>query len=716
MKPKKLSALLAALLVTAPVMPLATTESAFAATKLTAPTDVLLQPDRTVTWKTVANASGYSVKVYEAVTDKLIGERNVYNGTAKYALNDLLMQNGTYYARVTALGNSFTYTNSAESARSNTLTVSIKMTLPAPAQPTLTSEGLVTWPTGTNNGYLLSVYHAPSNTLVGSRLLNKDSTSADISPLIPALGNYYVKLLAKGDAATMEDSAESNASNAVELKPALRLTAPTTLALTEKRIATWNGVEGNNGYRISVYSAGINAIVGFLQAPKDSTQVDVSSLIRSTGNYYIRIQTLGANNSSSEDSASSASIQYFIEDNLYVVPQDKLTATTVTTDYAVHTDLQVERDTVLAELVADKSFTSMLVPVKVDSSDLSVQVQGQLALQLLSNSSSAKLRIHTSIGELTLPVQEIADMAHARSLNLADYTVQVDLKQTAAARPSEYETIPLQLSLSLVDKNKQAVSIVDSKSYLTLTIPVPGAKSSDLKTLSGVRLTDTFEPVPTLFRQNADGNISASFRYRGTATFAVKKKQIGFPDVLSGHYAKESIESLAAKSVIQGFEDNTFRPQATVTRAQFAAMLVKALGIKEDTSAVSAFTDVTTDKWYSSVVNTAYQAQLLSGRGGGIFAPEDLITAQEMATMVTTALRYAEFTKTLSSEQQTEHLMQLPNSDGLFAYALAPIALCIEENILTGPTFNTFNATKPADRAMAADMLYRMLKTVKFIN
>ncbi|ARU62163.1 hypothetical protein CBW65_14995 [Tumebacillus avium] len=715
MTQKKISALLAALLLAAPAVPLAQTESAYAASKLAAPTDVLLQPDRTVTWKAVENSSGYTVKVYDAA-DKLIAERHAGYGTTKYALSDLLLQNGTYYARVTALGNTYSYTNSDESARSNTLTVSVKMTLPAPAQPTLSGTGLVSWTAGTNNGYVLNVYHSPSNTLVGSKPLSKDAVSADVTGLIPALGLYYVKLIAKGDGTTMEDSPESTASGTQEIKPALRLTAPTTLELTEKRLATWSGVEGNNGYRVSVYQAGTQAVVGFLQAPKDSTQLDLSSLIHATGAYYIRVQTLGANNNSSDDSVQSAAKDYFIEPNLYVVPQDKLTLTTVTTDYAVHTDVQVADDAVLAELAADKTLHHLLVPVKADSADMSVQVQGKIAQQLLSNSALAKLRLNTVLGQLSIPVQEIADMAHDKGINLADHTVQFDLKQLAAARPSDYETVPLNIAVKLVDANKQETAVTDSSAYLTLTVPVPNAKASDMKSLSGVRLTETFEPVPTLFSVNTDGSISAELRYRGTATFAVKKKTVSFPDVLSSHYAKDSIESLAARSIIAGFEDGTFRPQQTVTRAQFAAMLVKALGIKEDTSAVSVFTDVAADKWYSSVVNTAFEAKLLTGRGNGIFAPEDLITAQEMATMVTTALRYAEFTKTLDEEQISNRLVTLANTTGMFAYARAPLALCIEEGILTGPTFNSFKATKPADRAMAADMLYRMLKTVNFIN
>ncbi|MFD2170960.1 S-layer homology domain-containing protein [Tumebacillus lipolyticus] len=719
MTKKKISALLAALLLTTSAVPMIGAESAYAATQLAAPTEVLLQPDRTVTWKAVDQASSYKINVYDASNDKLIGERTASYGSTKYALNDFLLQNGTYYVRMIAIGNSYTHTNSEQSAKSNTLTISIKMTLPAPETPVLSPEGLVTWKAGTNNGYVLNLYHAPSQTLVASKTLDKDVTSTDITSLIPALGSYYVKLIARGDSSKMEDSLESSASNARELAPAKRLSAPGSMSLTEKRLAKWDAVEGNNGYRITVYQAGTHAIVGFLQAPKDATQLDLSNLIRTSGEYYIRIQTLGANNSSSEDSAQSASVEYVLEDNLYVVPQDSMTVTTVTTDYALHTDVQVNEASVLGELSANSTLYNMLVPVKAEGADLSVQVHGKIVEQLLRHAKSSELRVRTPIGSLSIPAQQIALMAQARSLTLADHSIEFVLKQTAAARPSDFETTPLQLGIKLIDKNKQAIELTDSGAYFSLSVPVPAASATDLYALSGVRLTDqngATTPVPTLFRKNADGSLTATYRYQGTATFAVKKRSVSFPDVQDSHYAYGSIQSLAAKSVIQGFEDGTFRPQDTVTRAQFAAMLVKALGIKENTSAVSSFTDVGADKWYNSVVNTTYQAKLISGRGAGIFAPEDLITAQEMATMVNTALRYAGFTKTLDSTTQVERLMQLPSTAGLFTYAEAPVALCIEEKILIGPTISNFQATKPADRAMAADMLYRMLKTVNFIN
>lgn len=87
---------------------------------------------------------------------------------------------------------------------------------------------------------------------------------------------------------------------------------------------------------------------------------------------------------------------------------------------------------------------------------------------------------------------------------------------------------------------------------------------------------------------------------------------------------------------IAGFPDGTVRPLANITRAEVAMIFYRLL--REETRAiyktdVSPFTDVAADAWYTTAIATLANADILAGRGNGIFDPEAQITRAEFATI-----------------------------------------------------------------------------------
>ncbi len=122
------------------------------------------------------------------------------------------------------------------------------------------------------------------------------------------------------------------------------------------------------------------------------------------------------------------------------------------------------------------------------------------------------------------------------------------------------------------------------------------------------------------------------------SSYAVLEYDKSFDDLSAEHWAAGTIRELAAKHVIDGVSDRLFAPEQPVTRAQFAAMLVRALGVSpaKDASAVP-FKDVDRAAWYASSVAAAYSRGLVSGRDEAVFAPDEQITREEMAVMIVRA-------------------------------------------------------------------------------
>ncbi|UUZ83996.1 S-layer homology domain-containing protein [Paenibacillus sp. P26] len=86
----------------------------------------------------------------------------------------------------------------------------------------------------------------------------------------------------------------------------------------------------------------------------------------------------------------------------------------------------------------------------------------------------------------------------------------------------------------------------------------------------------------------------------GGSVYAVVEMNKTFTDI-SGHWAESNIKLLANKLVVDGVSDSLFQPERGITRAEFAALVVRSLGL--DTSSTStSFKDVSSSDWFASVV------------------------------------------------------------------------------------------------------------------
>ncbi|WP_159081755.1 type I pullulanase [Paenibacillus sp. CAA11] len=117
-----------------------------------------------------------------------------------------------------------------------------------------------------------------------------------------------------------------------------------------------------------------------------------------------------------------------------------------------------------------------------------------------------------------------------------------------------------------------------------------------------------------------------------------------FKDVPAGHWAAQAIKAMSARHVVKGVATDAFAPEREVTRAEFAALLVRALGLPDAAASAAkgagAFKDVPASSWYAEATGAASQAGLVKGRPDGTFGAQERITREEMAVMLVRA--YAE--------------------------------------------------------------------------
>ncbi|SES10526.1 S-layer homology domain-containing protein [Gracilibacillus ureilyticus] len=109
------------------------------------------------------------------------------------------------------------------------------------------------------------------------------------------------------------------------------------------------------------------------------------------------------------------------------------------------------------------------------------------------------------------------------------------------------------------------------------------------------------------------------------------------PDVPNTHYAADHINALVEAGIITGYEDGTFRPERQVERAEAAVMLSKILGYDADSATSAGFTDVAADAWYANYVNVLANDGVIAGFEDNTFKPSDSLTRAEFATLVVQA-------------------------------------------------------------------------------
>lgn len=192
---------------------------------------------------------------------------------------------------------------------------------------------------------------------------------------------------------------------------------------------------------------------------------------------------------------------------------------------------------------------------------------------------------------------------------------------------------------------------------------------------------------------SAKGAVTAALSHFSRYTvFAYDKT---YADVPADHWAYKAIHTLTAKHVINGMTENTFNPSLKVTRAQFAALLAKALQLKGDGPA--PFTDVAAGSWYAGDVAAAYQAGLVTGRGEKLFAPNEAITRQEMAVMLAKA-----FEKVGGPGWTEEAAPAFVDRKEISAWAQAAVQIVKSAGLMKGYSNGTFAPGDNATRAEAA--------------
>ena len=139
--------------------------------------------------------------------------------------------------------------------------------------------------------------------------------------------------------------------------------------------------------------------------------------------------------------------------------------------------------------------------------------------------------------------------------------------------------------------------------------------------------------------ESANAAVASTIYNKGSLTLkhAEAKPSEAIPADISSHWAKDSIMNLINAGIANGYPDGAFQPDRTITRAEFASMLVKALKLKASDSG-RVFSDTATH-WAKDNIAIAEALGIISGCADNSFQPDTPITREQMAVMVVQAAK-----------------------------------------------------------------------------
>ena len=118
-----------------------------------------------------------------------------------------------------------------------------------------------------------------------------------------------------------------------------------------------------------------------------------------------------------------------------------------------------------------------------------------------------------------------------------------------------------------------------------------------------------------------------------------------YSDVTEDSAYYEAVESLSKLGIVTGYEDGTYKPEETVTRAEMAALIARIQGYEETAkaNANTVFTDVPSENWASGYIAQATNQGIINGYGDGTFGPDDPVLYEQAVKMIMATLGYTPY-------------------------------------------------------------------------
>ena len=377
------------------------------------------------------------------------------------------------------------------------------------------------------------------------------------------------------------------------------------------------------------------------------------------------------------------------------------------------------------KLEAEGKKAVVTIPINVASDVVEGELNGQMVK--IMESKEAVLEIKTGNATYTLPAQQINIDAISTQLGanieLKDIKVKIQISKPTeetvkvvadSANKGNFAIVapPIEFTVSCTYEGKVA-TVSSFNSYVERTIAIPDGVDPNKITTGVVNEPDgTVRHVPTKVTV-INGKYYAVINSLTNSTYSVIWHPLEFKDSVN-HWAMDAINDMGSRMVISGVGDGLFEPDRDITRAEFAAIIVRALGLKPGVG-TNSFEDVKDSKWYYDYIKTAVNYKIITGYNSSKFGPEDKITREQAMTMIARAMKTTRLEAGIKDKDIDTILSGFGDSAQAAAYAKESIAACVNTEIVSGKLGRLLAPKDEITRAEVAVIIRRLLQKSNLI-
>jgi hypothetical protein len=391
--------------------------------------------------------------------------------------------------------------------------------------------------------------------------------------------------------------------------------------------------------------------------------------------------------------------------------QGDKTVTTVTVD-----DKKVEE-----RLQNEGNNATVTIPVKNDADTVVGQLNGQTVKNM--ENKEAVLEIKTENVTYTLPASQVnidnVSEQIGKQVELKDIKVNVTISAPTqdtvkivenTANKNNYQVVvkPIDFNITCTNGNK-TVEVTKFNGYVERRVAIPeGIDPSKITTGIVLNSDGTFSHVPTTIIV-VNGKYYAKINSLTNSTYSVIYSPKTFKDV-ENHWAKDAVIDMGSRLVADGTGKGEFEPDRDMTRAEFAAIIVKALGLMRPGTGKDTFNDVTKADWYYDAVSIAHDYGIVSGYGSNEFRPTDKVTREQVMIMIARAMDITGLKTELASVEADKLLENFADASLTADYARNSVAASIKAEIVTGGNRKTLAPKDNITKAETTVIIRRLLQ------
>lgn len=385
------------------------------------------------------------------------------------------------------------------------------------------------------------------------------------------------------------------------------------------------------------------------------------------------------------------------------------------------TPVTASKDNVTTVTVTDNDLKTALANAAASKTAVVISVASTTDKAVVLNLTADQVKLLAGIHADSSVVVNIGGSAVSLPVSLlksapAGEGLKLDIKQAPEAASKLAASVPgstvigtpVSFEASWTTVSKSTYLNIPSNVFIKRSFTVPGTIQP--KT-AGVLFEEDGEvtPVASVSTPQTDGTTIVTVSRPGFSTYAAVTKPAAFTDIASSNSAA-AIQALANKLIIQGTSATTFSPKSNLTRAEFTALLTRALGLRTDANVT--FSDVKATDWYAADVAAATKAGLILGVGKGKFAPTQNVTRQELVVILDRALKLTGTELKSPNPSFTTYT----DSAKVAAFAKDSLQTLSAAGIIGSDSGSSFNPVAPATRETAAAAIYGLLSKIGLIE